>query len=112
MLVFAYCSTLIRPVLPTIADKLAHTFSYKEHLANVHNHYGHDHVFAEYAHNSKSSTPINNNILADEIFSSVHLISMNLYTVFVVQELLQHFANAVFPLFYVDLKVDSPPPRA
>ncbi|GAC1426553.1 MAG: hypothetical protein NVS9B7_25160 [Flavisolibacter sp.] len=112
VLAFAYCSTLIKPILPTIADKFQHTFCYTEHIASVHHHNGNDHVLEEYIHTSKTSLPGNNSILVDEIFSSVHLISKNLYLVILLTEALRHFSNAVFPLFYVSLKVASPPPKA
>jgi hypothetical protein len=52
---FAYILLIFNPVMPVIADKMAHTFWLEYHMVAVHHVYGSVHVLHELSDNAKQS---------------------------------------------------------
>ena len=57
LLLFAYTVIVCKPVLPGIADGIAHIFWYSEHIATVHYEHGKYHLHYEYQDAAKKSYP-------------------------------------------------------
>jgi hypothetical protein len=73
LLLFAYSTIVLKPVLPTISDTLAHIFWYSEHMATVHYEHGKYHVHLEYTEAAKKGYPEKNNTLKEDESISIHL---------------------------------------
>lgn len=48
-IVIFYTAAILKPVLPYVADFLAHQFAHEKHMATVHSHNGHEHAHHEAA---------------------------------------------------------------
>lgn len=57
LLLFAYSTIILKPILPYTSDTIAHIFWYKDHMATVHSHNGKMHVHTEVTEAAKSSNP-------------------------------------------------------
>lgn len=70
----SYILLVFNPVMPLIADKMAHTFWLEYHLVSVHHVYGNTHVKTELAGNAKQADKdksTNSNKTASDEFSHV-----------------------------------------
>lgn len=72
LLLFSYSIIVLKPVMPTLADTVAHVFWYSEHMATVHYENGRYHVHLEYADAAKKGSPEKNNTLKEDE-GAVHL---------------------------------------
>ena len=70
LLLFSYAVIIFKPVMPTIADTMAHIFWYSHHMATVHYENGKYHVHLEYADAAKKGYPEKNNVLKEELSNS------------------------------------------
>ncbi|MEP7142817.1 MAG: hypothetical protein ABI707_08100 [Ferruginibacter sp.] len=99
LLLCIYATIMIKPVMPTITDMLAHLLNYSEHMATVHHsHGGKSHVHYEYIEaakkNSHEDNPYNN-IFKKGDGSSEHI----LFTTAIVPSItlvLQEHSNSFF----------------
>lgn len=57
ILLFAYSTVIIKPVVPHISDAVAHIFYYSQHMATVHYENGKLHVHKEIIDNTKKDDP-------------------------------------------------------
>ena len=113
LLIYAYTSIIVKPLLPDISDFLAHTFNYSNHIATVHQHNGKYHVHSEHMEEQKKSGgEKSTHFFRDEVFSSEHLVTNNLYD-FSIQDRKQiHFAIISPHICSSFLNKDIPPPKA
>ena len=114
LLLFSYASIILKPVMPSVSDFVAHVFWYSEHMATVHYEHGKYHVHYEYADAAKKDNAAKNNSgVKPEDSSKEHLISNKSC---LLSNPLQVIKNS-FAIFSSDLTVatlknDYPPPRA
>lgn len=59
LLLFAYTTIMIRPVMPYAADAMAHLLWYHQHVATVHTENGKQHVHLEVEKENKKTTTEN-----------------------------------------------------
>ena len=57
IILFAYSLMLARPAVPFIADVIAHTFWYSQHIATVHFENGKYHVHYQYMNEAQKNSP-------------------------------------------------------
>jgi hypothetical protein len=76
IILFSYSLMLLRPTVPFIADIIAHTFWYSQHIATVHVENGKYHVHYQYMNEAQKSIPGKNphnirteTFMVDHIFS-------------------------------------------
>lgn len=75
LLLFSYTTVIVKPVLPTISDTIAHIFWYSQHMATVHYEHGQYHVHIEYADAAKKGYPEKNNTQKEDDSVNFHLSS-------------------------------------
>ncbi len=113
LVLFAYGTIMLMPVLPYVSDKVAHTFWLYEHISKVHYENGKYHTHFESVEISKKagadkaadvSKPI--------VFAAEHFISIETYNFFSPTIQQQHFAAFLFQL-PADYQLNAyPPPKA
>jgi hypothetical protein len=110
---FSYILLVFNPVMPVIADKMAHTFWEEYHLVTVHGVYGNFHVHMQLADNAKQadkdkSAPGSSKSGSDEYF---HIIPATLYNFLSVCSISKSYPPNKFysPVSYQD--VDYQPPK-
>ena len=113
IILFSYTLMLVRPTVPFIADVIAHTFWYSQHIATVHFENGKYHVHYQYIneaqksfpgknpHNSKTETFIGDHLIVNQkIDFSFHVVMVKDF----------HKLSFVIPDVYPS--VNYPPPKA
>ena len=73
LFIFSYTVIILKPVLPTISDIVAHIFWYSEHMATVHYENGKYHVHNDYIQAAKKDYPEKNNTLKEDDLINIHL---------------------------------------
>jgi hypothetical protein len=112
LLFFSYTTMLLKPVMPSVADLLAHTFWYSHHMATVHFENGKYHVHYQYMEESKKNFPEkNSHFLKNETTANDHLASNNEYDFSMHIILSNHFTSTSACLPNTGLTSDYPPPR-
>ncbi len=112
LLLFAYTTVMLKPVLPIVSDLLAHTFWKWNHISTVHHHDGHDHVHFEIVKIEKENLPEKKDkIHINDLSANPHLSHKINFDFTLVL-----FKSDKFPAFKVSqmhsfLPVDAPPPR-
>ena len=113
ILLFSYTFMLLRPTVPLIADALAHTFWYSQHMATVHFENGQYHVHYQYMneaqksfpgknpHNTKTETFLGDYILADTKFDFSFHVNFEI-----------HFREPSFFIPDFSPSANYPPPKA
>jgi hypothetical protein len=108
---FSYVMLVFNPVVPLLADKMAHTFWLEYHLVTVHHVYGSSHVHMEMADNAKQAdkdkSPGAGKSAQDDFF---HIIPCTTYSFtagyFINKYYCLHKINA--PLPYPDIHYQPP----
>ncbi|MFT3934611.1 MAG: hypothetical protein QM726_13390 [Chitinophagaceae bacterium] len=112
MLLFAYSSFLCRPLMPAIADCIAHIFWYSEHVATVHYENGKYHLHYENIDAAKKSLPEKNTLSKYDDIPGTHPISRIGFSskiYFVLKEYNKFSHSPLLPGFS---GTDFPPPKA
>jgi hypothetical protein len=79
LLLFSYSIIVVKPVLPTVSDTIAHIFWYSEHMATVHYEHGQYHVHMEYTEAAKKGYPEKNNTVKEDETVNFHLSTIHTY---------------------------------
>src|SRR5579862_7749964 len=80
ILFFSYTIMLIRPTVPFLADVIAHTFWYSQHMATVHCENGKYHVHYQFMNEAQKSLPGKSpQNSKTQVFSGDHLASVQKY---------------------------------
>lgn len=113
LLLLAYSTVMLMPVLPYVSDTVAHTFWLYEHIATVHYEHGkyHTHYEAQ-AIAKKTNTDATNtngkyNTNADE-----HVALYNTYSFALPIITTLHFTAYKARNYHTHLQSDYPPPKA
>jgi hypothetical protein len=112
IILFSYTLILVRPTVPFIADVIAHTFWYSQHVATVHFENGKYHVHYQSINEAKKSFPGKDpQNSKNETFISDHLIKIQKFdfTFFVVDK--KCFKNLSFSIPQVNPSPNYPPPK-
>ena len=111
-LLFSYLTVVVKPVLPTISDTIAHIFWYSEHMATVHYEHGKYHVHMEYTEAAKKGYPEKNNVLREDESLSFHLSTVHTYDFTVYARVTNKFflSSSMLPIVYGNRLY--PPPKA
>jgi hypothetical protein len=111
ILLFSYVTVIIKPVMPSLSDLVAHVFWYSHHMATVHYEHGKYHVHYDYLEaakkESKEKTPAHTINNRDD---NEHLAVTEVYFValFFSEVLLRD--NRKLVLVFTCLHTDYPPP--
>lgn len=111
LLLFSYSIIVLKPVLPTISDTIAHIFWYSEHMATVHYEHGKYHVHLEYTEAAKKGYPEKGNTLKEDDLVSIHLSPAPAYNFAVYIPLLHKFRLFSSTLSHTYRSLHYPPPR-
>lgn len=113
LLLFAYTVIVCKPVLPSIADGIAHIFWYSEHMATVHYEHGKYHVHYEYQDAAKKNYPEKDtNIPKSPTDGTDHLINSDAYPTPSPVIILTYFPVINSCLLFRTPNSDFPPPKA
>lgn len=113
LILYAYTSIILKPVMPAIFDFFEHTFNYSNHIATVHRHNGKYHAHKEYMEGEKKSgSEKATNCFREEVFSSVHLKADTSFDFSVTGIKQLYFEGLLSPVPSSFLNHDYPPPRA
>ena len=113
LVLVAYAFFIVAPVVPLVADVVAHTFWEKEHLSTAHHQFGEDHVSfelmkAEKQTDKESTTNSQKAGLDDLVHRAESDVIFNLLPVTATKRSYSLF-NFSFPVSCSD--IDYPPPR-
>ncbi|SRR5579871_61510 len=112
ILFFSYTIMLIRPTVPFIADVIAHTFWYSQHMATVHFEKGKYHVHYQYMNEAQKSFPGKNpSNFKTETFISDHLFFSDRFDFSFHSLTEKHFRELSFFIPELSLQNNFPPPR-
>lgn len=112
LLLFAYSTIILKPILPYTSDTIAHIFWYKDHMASVHSHEGKLHVHKEVIEAAKSSSPEKDStILKKGTSATDHIITKELNIVKEVAFMSRAFFSLSTTLPHTFLSADYPPPK-
>lgn len=113
LLLFAYSTIILKPILPYATDIIAHVFWYKDHMATVHSHNGKFHVHKEVmeadGHNNSEK---NSNILKKDNSASDHIVSRQLNIISQKYFNKKNYSLLTSHLIFTYLSADFPPPKA
>jgi hypothetical protein len=113
LLLVAYSTVMLMPVLPYVSDSIAHTFWLYQHIATVHYEHGkyHTHYEAQTIAKKTNTDATNNNgkynTNADE-----HVAVDTAYCITQPTIALQHFCTYTALNYQAHLQSDYPPPKA
>lgn len=102
---------MFKPVMPYVADAMAHLLFYKEHMLNVHAHHGKSHAHSDAvktAKNEQSEKSTNNK--KDCSGNEYIIVEMNKFTVLPV--LINHFTSISVSPISTSIGCNLPPPKA
>jgi hypothetical protein len=110
---FSYAFFIVAPVIPLVADLVAHTFWEKEHLSTAHHLYGRNHVGIEMqkAEKQTNKETTNNNQKAgldDLVHRPEYIATFYLKPIAALKQTYSMFHFSL-PVSYPD--IDYPPPR-
>ena len=112
IILFSYTLILVRPTVPFIADVIAHTFWYSQHIATVHFENGKYHVHSQSINEAQKSFPGKNTQNSKtETFISDHLVKSQKFnfTFFVINK--KYFKDLSFSIPEVNPSQNYPPPK-
>ncbi|HZE82902.1 MAG TPA: hypothetical protein VE035_01275 [Puia sp.] len=113
LLMFSYSTMLIRPVMPSVLDLIAHTFWYSQHMATVHFENGKYHVHYEYMAESRKNFPEKSTAVRTDSPASDHLVSRTTYNFSISLPVIKkERTRESFSLPSCFLASDYPPPKA
>jgi hypothetical protein len=113
LLLFAYTVIVCKPVLPSLADGIAHIFWYSEHMATVHYEHGRYHVHYEYQDAAKKNYPEKDASLPKSATDgNDHFMTADTYITPSPLILLTYFHVISSCLLSRNLNSDFPPPKA
>jgi len=112
LFLFAYCISVIKPVLPFVTDAVAHAFFYQKHIATVHWKNGKSHVHHEFINEAKKENTSKTGSSTKKLMpSDDHLIIVNRSTflpwIYTQPQLHPNSTNAVSGYYCSDF----PPPK-
>ncbi|HSZ84725.1 MAG TPA: hypothetical protein VK787_01770 [Puia sp.] len=113
IVLFSYTLIIIRPTVPIIADIIAHTFWYSQHIATVHFENGKYHVHYQSMNEAQKSFPGKNpQNSKTETFIADHLIKNQKFdfTFFVINN--KCFKNLCFSIPDMNPSHNYPPPKS
>jgi len=112
LVLFSYMIFVFNPLMPIVADLMAHTFWEKQHLASEHKMHGKNHVYTELANavkqSDKDKSTSNTKSDSDEFVHVVSKSGYNFSNNYVVRKQLYHSLNLHYPITYLD-NDDRPP---
>ena len=113
LLIALYATIMLKPVMPYIADGVAHILNYKGHMATVHAHNGKYHVHTEVAENTKNeNSEKNTNGLKKEASENDHIVTHKAIVPNLHCKLLKYFNSLNVSVASIFVNNDFPPPRA
>ena len=113
LLLFSYTVIICRPVLPSVADAMAHIFWYSAHMATVHYEHGKYHVHYEYRQAAKKESPATGNSIPQSSGAASEHLAITPVCLSVARPAgTAHFPPPLQRLFCTILDSDIPPPRA
>jgi hypothetical protein len=102
---FAYVLLVFNPVMPLIADKMAHTFWLEYHLVTVHHVYGDGHLHLEMVNNAKhAGTEKTSGNTKSSTNEYVHVVPDAGYQFFYAC-----LTDSPYPVYNINLSVIHPP---
>ena len=114
LLLFAYTTIICKPLLPALADGIAHVFWYSNHMATVHVENGHYHVHHENALEAQKGYPARDASLPKSVNPDAEHIAGSPACLpqlsAVITQIYFHIPPSAPALIY--LNNDFPPPRA
>ena len=103
---------LLKPVMPSVADLLAHTFWYSQHMATVHFENGKYHVHYQYIEESKKNFPgKNSHAIKNETSINDHLVIINEYDFSIDTIISNQFSSTSVSILNNYSNCDYPPPK-
>lgn len=111
LFLFSYSIVVCKPVMPSIADTIAHIFWYSEHIAKVHYENGKYHVHLEYQQAAKDHSPEKESSLPKSESLTEHLLSFADYSFNTPSCSSPDFFIASVSIDSVQLDNDFPPPK-
>ncbi len=113
LLLFAYSTIILKPLLPYITDIIAHVFWYKDHMATAHSHNGKFHVHKEVMEAAKSNDfEKNSNILKKDNATGDHIVYMEPIITNKKYFNKKYYSLFTSHLIFTYLSADFPPPEA
>jgi hypothetical protein len=113
LLLFAYGTSILMPVLPYISDKVAHTFWLYQHIATVHYEQGSYHTHYEVAALAKKTNSEKGNTTKQINIASYHIPTSISYNFCINETPISSFGNKnSYKLHTAFLLSDYPPPKA
>ena len=107
-----YATLMLKPVMPYIADGVAHILNYKDHIATVHAHNGNYHVHREVSDNVKNeNSEKNTNSLKKEVSENDHIVNYKADVPNLQYTSLKYFALLYISVASIILNNDFPPPK-
>lgn len=112
LLLFAYSTIILKPILPYTSDIIAHVFWYKDHIATVHSHNGKFHVHKEVIEAEKNSnSEKDSTILKKDVSATDHIITKELTISKEEISIPKYFYSLSPALTHTFLSADYPPPK-
>ena len=113
LLLYTYTASILKPAMPYIADAVAHTFYYAEHVKTVHVENGKSHVHYESRKiNSKSSDKDAEEAIKKISLANEHLIISKINYQYFYPNLLHSYSSFITPMaLSVEQIIDVPPPK-
>ncbi|MES2776265.1 MAG: hypothetical protein V4722_18970 [Bacteroidota bacterium] len=113
LLLLSYLVILVKPVLPYVADFLAHAFWKYEHIATVHQENGKTHIHFELQKAAKETGGEKNNLPSKtENEVTPHVIAIVAYDFVIVEDNQNQFSSGIYYLPSISIGANYPPPKA
>ena len=113
LVLFAYGTIMLMPVLPYVSDKVAHTFWLYEHISTVHYERGQYHThYQEVEIAKKTGTEHSNSNSKNSGFADEHTTTSVAYRYTLPTIISTYFSNYNLSEIHVFLLSDYPPPKA
>ena len=113
LLLYTYAASMLKPGVPYIADAIAHTFYYAEHVKTVHVENGKLHVHYELKKlNTKSSDKDSEDAIKKISLVNEHIVTAGFHYQSLYPHILHSYSSFIIPIaFSVNENTDVPPPR-
>lgn len=113
LLLFAYSTSALKPLLPYAKDAMAHIFWYSQHIATVHEENGKYHVHYETIDAAKESAQEKSSTTTKPTsFSSEHIFSTESSYAFFIEPIINKACDTyTSQLLTKSAHADDPPPK-
>ena len=113
IVLIAYVALLCKPVMPYVADEIAHAFWYSQHMATIHVENGKYHVHKQVVEESKKATPNKDIELLKKYSSESEYLIFSIASTSQKYTLVndKKFTGVIFSICNQVLDIDAPPPK-